>query len=346
MRTKSFIAVSAVLLALLVLAGGVYAYDSSREDRIAEGVKVGGVDVGGLTTSQARERLSARLLDPLADPVTIRYKGKTYELTAEQARVGVNIDRSVGQAVERSRSGGIINRTIRGLFGGRVEASVPVDVSYDRSAVKRLAGRIEKDLERPAVDAKVDLSAGGIATEESHTGLQIRAARLRREIAERLVATDGPRRVRVHARTLEPEVTTDDLADRYPAILIVNRSAFRLTLYKNLKPAKTYKIAVGQAGLETPAGEYNIQTKDSNPAWHVPQSDWAGDLAGKVIPAGDPKNPIKARWMGIYNGAGIHGTDAISSLGTAASHGCIRMAIPDVVELFDEVPIASPVYIA
>ncbi len=346
MRTKSFIAVSAVLLALLVLAGGVYAYDSSHEDRIAEGVKVGGVDVGGLTTTQARARLSARLLDPLADPVTIRYKGKTYTLTSEQASVGVNIDRSVGQAVGRSRSGGIINRTIRGVFGGTVEASVPVDVSFDRSAVKRLAVRIEKDLERPAVDADVNLSASGIQTTESHTGLQVRAARLRREIAERLVATDGPRRVRVHARTLEPKVTTADLADRYPAILIVNRSAFRLTLYKHLKPAKTYRIAVGQAGLETPAGEYNIQSKDSNPAWHVPQSDWAGDLAGKVIPAGDPKNPIKARWMGIYNGAGIHGTDAIGSLGTAASHGCIRMAIPDVVELFDEVPVSSPVYIA
>jgi lipoprotein-anchoring transpeptidase ErfK/SrfK len=346
MRTKSFIAVSAVLLALLAVAGGVYAYDSSREDRIAGGVKVGGVDVGGLTTTQARERLSARLVEPLADPVTIRYKGKKYKLTAEQARVGVNIDRSVGQAVERSRSGGIINRTVRGLFGGEVQASVPVDVSFDRGAVKRLAGRIEKDLERPAVDADVDLSPSGIQTKESQTGLQIRAARLRREISERLVATDGPRRVRVHARTLKPNVTTADLADRYPAILIINRSAFKLTLYKHLKPVKTYRIAVGQAGLETPAGEYNIQNKDSNPAWHVPDSDWAGDLAGKVIPAGDPENPIKARWMGIYNGAGIHGTDAIGSLGTAASHGCIRMAIPDVVELFDEVPVAAPVYIA
>ena len=50
--------------------------------------------------------------------------------------------------------------------------------------------------------------------------------------------------------------------------------------------------------------------------------------------------------MGIYDGAGIHGTDAIGSLGTAASHGCIRMAIPDVVDLYDEVPVAAPVYIA
>ena len=68
-------------------------------------------------------------------------------------------------------------------------------------------------------------------------------------------------------------------------------------------------------------------------------------LAGKVIPPG-PDDPIKARWLGIYNGAGIHGTDELSSLGSAASHGCIRMAIPDVIQVYDWVPLGSPVFIA
>jgi lipoprotein-anchoring transpeptidase ErfK/SrfK len=77
----------------------------------------------------------------------------------------------------------------------------------------------------------------------------------------------------------------------------------------------------------------------------VPNSPWAGDLAGKVIPPG-PDDPIKARWMGIYAGAGIHGTDADGSIGSAASHGCIRMHIPDVIELYDEVSVGTPVYIA
>ena len=58
-----------------------------------------------------------------------------------------------------------------------------------------------------------------------------------------------------------------------------------------------------------------------------------------------PENPLKARWMGIYNGAGIHGTDADASIGTAASHGCIRMRIPEVIELYDQVPVGAPVYI-
>jgi lipoprotein-anchoring transpeptidase ErfK/SrfK len=98
-------------------------------------------------------------------------------------------------------------------------------------------------------------------------------------------------------------------------------------------------------GLETPAGLYAIENKEVNPSWHVPNSAWAGDLAGKVIPPG-PGNPIQARWMGIYAGAGIHGTTEDGSIGSAASHGCIRMHIPDVEELYDQVSVGTPVYIA
>ena len=83
-----------------------------------------------------------------------------------------------------------------------------------------------------------------------------------------------------------------------------------------------------------------------NPAWSVPNSAWAGTLAGKAGPGGVPENPLKARWMGIFDGAGIHGTDQTYSLGTAASHGCMRMAIPDVIELYDQVPVGAPIYIA
>ena len=63
-----------------------------------------------------------------------------------------------------------------------------------------------------------------------------------------------------------------------------------------------------------------------------------------MIPPG-PDDPIKARWLGFYNGAGIHGTEEISSLGTAASHGCIRMHIPDAEWLFNRVEIGTTVYI-
>jgi lipoprotein-anchoring transpeptidase ErfK/SrfK len=145
----------------------------------------------------------------------------------------------------------------------------------------------------------------------------------------------------------QPEVTKDELASRYPVAITINRSSFELRLWKNLELVETYPIAVGQVGLETPAGLYHVQNKAVDPAWTMPYSDWvAPEDRGKVIPGGVPENPLKARWLGIYAGAGIHGTDATYSLGTAASHGCIRMAIPDVIELYDQVPVSAPVYIA
>ena len=81
-----------------------------------------------------------------------------------------------------------------------------------------------------------------------------------------------------------------------------------------------------------------------NPSWHVPLSAWAGDLAGRIIPPG-PSDPIKARWLGFHNGAGIHGTAETWSLGHSASHGCIRMAIADVEQLYPLVPMHTPIYV-
>jgi lipoprotein-anchoring transpeptidase ErfK/SrfK len=97
-------------------------------------------------------------------------------------------------------------------------------------------------------------------------------------------------------------------------------------------------------GLETPAGLYDVQDKQVDPSWHVPNSAWAGSLAGQTIPPG-PQDPLKARWMGFNGGAGIHGTAESGSLGSAASHGCIRMAVPDVIQLYSQVSVGDPVYI-
>ena len=157
-----------------------------------------------------------------------------------------------------------------------------------------------------------------------------------------LASISSDRTVRAPVRVTKAKVTRDELAAKYPTLLIADRSNFRLRLYKDLKLTKEYTVAVGAVGFETPAGLYGIQNKAVNPAWNVPNSDWAGDLAGTVVPGGAPENPLKARWLGIYDGAGIHGTDQTCSLGSAASHGCIRMAIPDVIELYDQVAVRSP----
>ncbi len=345
MGRKSFILAVGLVSVLLIAVIAVYAYDSGRKDEIAKGVSVGGVDVGGLTAAKARLRLRDQLVAPLKQPVTARYKGRRFTLTPQQARVTVDIERSVQAAVDRSRAGGVLSRTVRGLTGGKVDARLDVDIAYDRGAVKRLVERVSKRLERPAVDAKVDISGSGVEAKRAHAGLKVDTRGLSRALRRQVISRTARREVQVRASKVKPKVTTHELASKYPSVIVIDRSAFTLHLYAHLKQAKDYRIAVGMAGLETPSGLYEIQDKQVNPSWHVPDSAWAGSLAGTVVPPG-PSDPIKSRWMGIYNGAGIHGTDELGSLGSAASHGCVRMAIPDVEDLFDRVDIGTPVYVA
>jgi lipoprotein-anchoring transpeptidase ErfK/SrfK len=331
---------------LLVGAGTLYAFDSKAKHHIADGVTVNGVDVGGLTPAQARQKLTNTLLKPLNRPVSVRYHGERFTLTPRAARVALDIDGSVDRAMEASQKGNLFTRTWREVRGTELDARVEAKISWDRAGVRNVVRRVKDRLTVAPRDASVDLSSGHVDPVTSKDGQKVELDRLRHDIKVALL-NPGPRRIaRVHTEVVKPEVTTEDLAKKYPAILIVNRGAFTLTLYKNLKPQKTYHIAVGQVGLETPAGLYHIQNKAVNPAWHVPNSAWAGDLAGTVVPGGTPENPLKARWLGIFDGAGIHGTDATGSIGSAASHGCIRMLIPDVIELYDQVPVGAPIYIA
>jgi lipoprotein-anchoring transpeptidase ErfK/SrfK len=331
---------------LLAGAGSLYAFDHHAKTRIAEGVTVNGVDVGGLTPAQARKKLSATILEPLERPVSVRYQGRRFTLSVQRAKIAVDIDGSVDRAMEASQQGNLFTRTWREVRGTRLNTKVDAKISWDRAAVRHVVQRVRDKLAIEPRDASVDLEHGNVDPVTSREGRSVRTSQLRHDIKSALLDMGDTRIARVRTRVVEPKVSTDELAEKYPAIIIVNRGAFKLTLYKDLKPVKTYGIAVGQVGLETPAGLYHIQNKAVNPAWHVPNSAWAGDLAGTVIPGGVPENPLKARWMGIFDGAGIHGTDATGSIGSAASHGCIRMLIPDVIELYDQVDVGAPVYIA
>jgi lipoprotein-anchoring transpeptidase ErfK/SrfK len=346
LRSRTLILATLVVVAVAGLAGGMYAYDNARADRIGKGVRVGGISLQGLTARQAHAKLDRLIIQPLERPIVVHHDRSTWSLGAREAHLAVDVDAIVDHAMARSREGNVLSRTVRNLTGKSLDADLQPTVRYEDRAVVRMLDKIRKAIDRRPVDATAELSAGGISTTESRTGLAVRATTLHRRIRRAIVSTTADRTFVAHTRKLRPKVTDADLERKFGTAIVVNRNAFRLTLYKRLKPAKTYSIAVGQIGLETPAGLYHIQNKAVNPAWNVPDSDWAGDLAGQVIPGGAPNNPLKARWMGIFAGAGIHGTDAIGSIGTAASHGCIRMRIPDVIELYDEVPLGAPVYIA
>jgi lipoprotein-anchoring transpeptidase ErfK/SrfK len=344
MRHRSFILVVVLLLALVGGAVAAYAYDSSRDDLIAEGVTIAGVHVGGMRTDEAQRVVARELKPALERPIRVTHRRKRFTLSAEDAGVRADVSGMVDEALARSRDGSIFSRVARDLTGGEESAQVPARVSYSPQAVKRLVRRVSRGVNRPARDAQLDFPSLDKVKEQ--TGIKVERGDLSQRIEQALSVPGVDRRVQTPVRIVQPKVTRDQLAAKYPVLLVVDRGSFQLRLYKHLDLQKSYTVAIGALGFDTPAGMYHIQNKAVNPAWSVPNSGWAGSLAGTVVPGGTPENPLKARWLGIFDGAGIHGTDQTYTLGTAASHGCVRMSIPDVIQLYDQVPVGAPIYIA
>jgi lipoprotein-anchoring transpeptidase ErfK/SrfK len=341
-RHRSFVIPAVIVGVLLVGAVGAFAYDSSRDDLIAKGVTVGGVDVGGMRADKARATLAAELGRQLQRPIEVSFRKRHYELSPRDVDLKPAAAAMVKEAVAKSRDGVIFSRVARDITGGEEKADLPAKATWSKPALNRFVTRVQGKLNSKAHDATLDFPS--LKQVKERDGVKVIDSTFRQRVT-RALATPSIAQVKVPADITHPKVTRAQLARKYPTIVVVDRSAFRLTLYKHLRPAHTYTIAVGQSGLETPAGLYTVQDKQVNPSWHVPNSPWAGSLAGRVIPPG-PDDPLKARWIGITGGAGIHGTDQVGSLGSAASHGCIRMAIPDVIALFDRVPYGAKIYVA
>jgi hypothetical protein len=194
-------------------------------------------------------------------------------------------------------------------------------------------------------DATLTIGLRRMVRHRSYSGRRLRERQLLVRIAKVLREPQRPRRVRGTRRLVEAEVTWRDLERLYPTVLTIDRAGFRLRLFKRLRYDRSYPIAVGAAGYDTPTGLFSIISKQVNPAWHAPNRPWAGSYAGRTIPGGAPDNPLKARWLGVTGAVGIHGTAEPWSLGTRASHGCIRMLVPDVIDLYGRVPLGTPVLI-
>ncbi len=344
MGRKAQIAIGAVVVLLLVLVGVGYAYDESQKDQIADGVAIGGVDVGGMDEAEAKQAVQRQLLGPLRHSLRVGYDGEHWELPFRSLRVHANIDAAVEEAIDESRSGGFPGRLVRYVTGGNLDKRVPADVSYSQPAINRFVRHVANEVDVEARDATVEPGSDSLEVVPAKNGRKLRDDLLTRQLKAAVLNASAAHSIAARTHHTKPEVTTKEVASAYPSYLTLDRSTFTLRLWKHLKLAKTYTVAVGQEGLETPAGLYHIQEKQVNPSWHVPNSAWAGDLAGQVIPPG-PEDPIKARWMAIFEGAGIHGTEEVESLGSAASHGCVRMSIPDVIELYPQVEVGTPIYI-
>ncbi len=238
-----------------------------------------------------------------------------------------------------------LDKTAASALAAPAGTALKPAVSFVRTPIRTfVAGYAAAVLVAPR-DAGVHITLRHIGRTKARAGHRLAQTPVNRKIEAALADPTKPRRLHVKLVRTKPAIGAKDLRKRYPTIITVDKSTFTLRLFKNLHYDRQYGVAVGQPAYPTPAGLFAIQSKQVNPTWTAPNSPWAGESAGQSYSANDPNNPLAARWMGVNGSVGIHGTYQDYSIGTAASHGCIRMHASDVIDLYDRVAIGTPVLI-
>ena len=307
--------VSVLIIAALapVLSG-----DAAPPALVPPGVTVAGVPVGGMSNEQAQ----AALRPAFAKPVQLVFTGRHWRLVP--ARFGAKVGLAQGVAVALNAQPG---------------AAVELKPTVDGAAVRRFVRALDKRVSYPAKDAAL-AGLKGLQPEftPEQTGLQV----LRQLTAQRITrALQSPQihRVRVAAKIVEPSRTVAS----FGPVIVIRRGANELRYYLGARLVRTFGVATGQSVYPTPTGMFSIVDMQRDPWWRPPDSSWAQGL--KPIPPG-PGNPLGTRWMGLSApGVGIHGTPDDASIGYSASHGCIRMHIPDAEWVFTHVELGTPVVI-
>jgi len=283
---------------------------------VPDGVVVGGVDIGGLTSDAA----TAALLQWYSRPVVLKV-GRT-KVIVSPAALGVKIwaDTAVAEALTVAPGTSLGFRAV-----------------FSRARVAAYVAQVSRRFDRDASSARLLLKNSRPRVIPSQTGLRIERGATVALLADALAqGTRAP--IRVPAKTIAPQAAS------IGPVIVIRRSSNVLTLYRGDRYVRRFHVATGQAVYPTPLGSFHVVVKWKDPTWYPPTQDaWAKGL--KPVPPG-PNNPLGTRWMGIdAPGVGIHGTDEPASIGYSESHGCIRMLVPDAEWLFDHVTVGTPVFI-
>jgi lipoprotein-anchoring transpeptidase ErfK/SrfK len=322
------IAVAAAALALLLLPTA-----ASAKPTLPPGTTIAGVDVSNQGPRAARATLEAALEPVWSKPITVKGRG------------GQEVEVGPAEAGQFIRYTAMIDRAYELLGKGETAISVPLMRTIRASKLDATVAALVKRWYKAPKNASYSYGITRVTVHGAKYGSAPSRRKLRSALYKELRRPHATRRVVARIERVRPAVTIKDLKRRAGAFVSVDRGTKLVRLFKGLKRVKTYHVAVGAAGYDTPAGMHRILSKERNPTWHVPNRPWAGALAGQTIPPGDSRNPLKAMFIAIGNGVGFHGTADLASIGQAASHGCIRMRVPDVLDLASRVSIGTPVLI-
>lgn len=336
--------IALVCFAVLGLLGSgtayaAYRYDRSVADRVLPGISVAGVAVGGMTREEAVQAVRGQADLRLETSVTVGAGDQTWVVSPAELGMSADVEGAVDRAFDIADDMSFLSRVYHRIADEPVEQGFKLGFAYDEAAVEAFVAQASAQVSVPAVDARFELVEGEVVTQRSEEGLELKtevaANMILRALARELDTVDVP------VRVIEPTVTTASLGNS----IVVDVSANTLQFYDGLEVVRDFRVATGTPQYATPVGSFEIIDKRENPTWYNPDPDgWGADLPTSIGPG--PGNPLGTRAMYLdAPGIRIHGTWDSSSIGTAASHGCIRMHVEDSEDLYPLVPIGTRVLV-
>jgi hypothetical protein len=334
--------VSIGLGAALLLGGGAYGtyrYDAATSDRLLPGVRIAGVDVGELTREEAIAAVSAQADALLDREIDVRARGAAWTVTPRQLGTTVDVEGLVDAALALNEGYSWPERVYRRLANSPVGHTSDLRLRVDRAELRTFAQTIAAEVSVEPSNAAVDYVDGQLVLTRPEPGWFLGVPETKRALREAIVS--GSASADLSLDRIEPDVGRDDLG----YTIVVDLGDLELSLYDGLRRVKTYPVAAGTPEYPTPQGEWTIVDKVENPSWTNPDPNGWGAGLPLTIPPG-PTNPLGTRALYLdAPGIRIHGTSASYSIGSYASHGCVRMYMDDVEELFSIVPIGTTVHV-
>ena len=323
--TMGLVACAAAAVPALAAAQAPVAPTPLPAGQIAQGVSIAGVQVGGQFAADARRNLIDNHVAPRRAPLLVTFRGRNLKVEPVKAGYVADVDYAVKVALIYGRQRPVPAEGV----------NVPLKEKVNAKKLRAILTLRAKANDLPAQDAVVSLKGVTPVFRKPRIGLAIDVPKATTQIAAAIVARDRTSYALPSHRVIPARTSVG-------AIVVIDRGNFRLTWYKG-KRKLSFPVAVGQPAYPTPTGDYSVIQKQVDPTWFPPSSPWAAGL-GPVPPG--VNNPLGTRWIGTSApGIGMHGTPISSSIGTRASHGCIRMYISDVEKLYPLVDIGTPVYI-
>lgn len=333
------VAFLSLVLVLLAFSGTLFGLDLAYRDHVFKGVSVAGIDLGGLSRQEAAEKLRSELdLEALNGDLTLRFGERSWDLPLYRIGAYIDIEGTVDRAVKASRGMPFYDRWLKRVTFGSVREESGLLVRYDPAGLESFLKELQESIDCEPVSASIRLEGGKLAFTHSREGWKLDVEAARRAVLERLASPE--RTVPLEIAVTPPEVRDDQVGK----VIAVDLSRHLLTLYNNMEVEKQYPIACGMPAWPTPKGTWKVTAKLANPTWVNPGTSWAASMP-PFIPPG-PGNPLGTRALATSApGVLIHGTYSSWSIGTSASHGCIRMYIKDSEDIFKRVEVGTPVLI-